>query len=66
MIPNPTDEIRAIRNRLAAACDFYLDRIVEETRKRQRESGRAYVTLPSRPPQRRSATNDDGHIHHPN
>jgi hypothetical protein len=32
MIPNPTDEIRAIRNRLAAECDFDLDRIVDERR----------------------------------
>jgi hypothetical protein len=45
MIPDPTDEIRAIRNRLAAECNYDLDRIVEETRRRQRNSGRVYVAL---------------------
>ena len=45
MIPDPTDEIRAIRNRLAAKCDYDLDRIVEETRQHQLESGRTYCPL---------------------
>ena len=45
MIPDPTDEIRAIRNRLAAKCNYDLDRIVEETRQHQRDSGRTYGTL---------------------
>jgi hypothetical protein len=45
MIPDPTDEIRAIRNRLAANCDHDLDRIVEETREHQRDSGRTYCSL---------------------
>ena len=45
MIPDPTDEIRAIRNRLAAKCNYDLDRIVEETRQHQRESGRTYCSL---------------------
>jgi hypothetical protein len=45
MIPDPTDEIRAIRNRLAARCNYDLDRIVEETRQHQRESGRTYSSL---------------------
>jgi hypothetical protein len=45
MIPDPTDEIRAIRNRLAAECDYDLDRIVEETRQHQRNSGRTYCSL---------------------
>jgi hypothetical protein len=58
MIPDPTDEIRAIRNHLAAEYDFDLDRIIEETRNLQRKSGREIVTLPSRPPQRQSAKND--------
>jgi hypothetical protein len=40
MIPDPTDVIRAIRDRLAAKCGYDLDRIVEETRQHQRESGR--------------------------
>ena len=39
MIPDPTDEIRAIRNRLAATCNYDLDRIVEEARQHQRDSG---------------------------
>jgi hypothetical protein len=45
MIPDPTDEIRAIRNRLAAKCNYDLDRIVEETRQHQRDSGRTYCSL---------------------
>ena len=45
MIPDPTDEIRAIRDRLAAKCDYDLDRIVEETRQHQRASGRTYCSL---------------------
>jgi hypothetical protein len=45
MIPDPTDEIRAIRNRLAAKCNYDLDRIVEETRQHQRESGRTYRSI---------------------
>lgn len=49
MIPDPTDEIRAIRNRLAAKCDYDLDRIVEETRQHQRESGRTYCSLGQEP-----------------
>lgn len=49
MIPDPTDEIRAIRDRLAAKCDYDLDRIVEETRQHQRESGRTYCSLGREP-----------------
>jgi hypothetical protein len=45
MIPDPTDEIRAIRNRLASKCNYDLDRIVEETRQHQRDSGRTYCSL---------------------
>lgn len=45
MIPDPTDEIRSIRNRLAAKCNYDLDRIVEETRQHQRDSGRTYGSL---------------------
>jgi hypothetical protein len=45
MIPDPTDEIRAIRNRLAAKCNYDLDRIVEETRQHQRDSGRTYCSI---------------------
>jgi hypothetical protein len=49
MIPDPTDEIRAIRNRLAAKCNYDLDRIVEETRQHQRDSGRTYCSLGQEP-----------------
>jgi hypothetical protein len=45
MIPGPTDEIRAIRDRLSAACDYDVDRIVDETRRHQAESGRTYIDL---------------------
>ena len=48
--PSPTEDIRAARRRLAAQFDNDLDRIVADLRRQQRESGREYVTLPSRPP----------------
>lgn len=44
MIPDPTDEIKAIRDRLAAECDYDIDRIFEQTRRYERESGRTYLT----------------------
>jgi hypothetical protein len=44
MTADPTEEIRAIRNRLAAQCNYDLDRIVEETRQHQRDSGRTYCS----------------------
>ncbi len=47
--PDPTDEIRAIKRKLAAECDFDIHRIAEQARRRQRESGRKSVTLPPRP-----------------
>ena len=50
MIPDPTDEIRAIRRKLAAACDNDLHRIAEETRRHQLESNREFVALPKREP----------------
>jgi len=46
MIPNPTDEIRAIRHKLATACGNDIHRIVEDARRRQRESGRKSVAVP--------------------
>ena len=49
MIPDPTDEVRAIKRKLAAECDFDIHRIAEQARRRQRESGRKSVTLPPRP-----------------
>lgn len=51
MIPTPTDEIRAARRELAARFGNDIRLIAEETRRRQRESGRTYVSLPGRPPQ---------------
>lgn len=47
-IPDPTEEIKAIRHRLGADFDYDLDRIFAEIQRRQSESGRTYVTRPSR------------------
>ena len=55
MVPTPTDEIRAIRRELATRSGNDLHRIAEETRRRQLESGHAYLLLPPRTPQ-----HDDG------
>ena len=57
MIPTPTEEIRAIKRELAARFDFDLHRIFEDLRRREKESGRVYITLPSRPPRQQPATN---------
>jgi len=46
MIPNPTDEIRANKRKLAAACGNDIHRIAEDARRRQRESGRQSVAVP--------------------
>jgi len=43
------EEIRAIRHKLAAKFDNNLDRILADLRRREKESGRNYVTLPKRP-----------------
>jgi len=51
MIPTPTEQIKAIRDGLSAACGYDIHRITEETRRRQRESGRTYISLPKRDPQ---------------
>lgn len=51
MILTPTEEIRAIRRELAERSGNDIHRIAEETRQHQRESGRAYVSLPARAPQ---------------
>ena len=50
MIPDPTEEIKAIRHRLGAEMDFDLDRIIADIQQRQRTSGRIYVRLPKREP----------------
>lgn len=46
---DPTEEIRAIKRKLAAEFDFDVHRIAEDLRRRQAVSGRTYVT---RPPKR--------------
>jgi hypothetical protein len=56
MIPDPTEEIREIRRRLSAQFDNDLHRIAEETRRRQRASGRQVVTLPPRVPETTNTT----------
>jgi hypothetical protein len=48
MIPDPTEEILEIKRRLSAQFDNDVHRIAEETRRRQRLSGRQVVTLPIR------------------
>ncbi len=48
VIPDPTEEIKAIRHRLGAAFDYDLDRIVADIQRRQAESGIKYVSLPPR------------------
>lgn len=51
-----TEEIREIRHQLAAKFDNDIDRIGEDLRRRQAESGRKYITLPKRPPRLPTAT----------
>ena len=55
--PDPTDEIRAIKRKLAAECDFDVHRIAEQARRHQRESGRKSVTLAARPLAAEGTTN---------
>ena len=50
MIPNPIDEIKAIRDKLSAEFDYDVHRIGEETRRQERESGRTFISLPRRIP----------------
>ena len=54
---DPTEEIRQIKRQLAAQFDNDLHRIAEETRRRQRESGRKVVTRPPRVLEAASTTN---------
>lgn len=61
-IPTPTDEIRAIRHMLSAKFGHDVHRIAVETRRRQRESGRAFISLPKREPQ---TLNTTGHAVRP-
>jgi len=48
MIPDPNDEILAIKRRLAAKFDNDLHRIAEDIRRRQSDDGRVVVSLPPR------------------
>ncbi len=48
MIPDPNDDILEIKRRLSAQFGNDVHRIAEETRRRQRLSGRKVVTLPPR------------------
>jgi hypothetical protein len=55
MIPDPNDEIRAIRDKLSAKCDYDLDRIFEETVRQQMLSGRTFLAPPKYVQERRNA-----------
>ncbi len=57
MPPDPTDEIRAIKRKLAAECDYDIHRIAEQARRHQRESRRKSVTLTPVPHAVENATN---------
>ncbi len=48
--PSPTDEIRAVRHMLAEKFGNDLQRIIDDLRQQQRESGREYIRLPKRMP----------------
>jgi hypothetical protein len=50
MISNPTEDIRAARRELAAQLGNDIHLIAEDARLRQQESGREYISLPSRKP----------------
>jgi hypothetical protein len=62
MIPDPTDEIKAIRHRLGAEFDYDLDRIFADIQRRQNESGRTYITMPPRKPADNNAVNRGGEV----
>jgi hypothetical protein len=61
MIPDPTNEIRAIRDRLSAACKYDVDEIVDEARRHQAESGRTYINLGSTRTAAKTTTNQSMH-----
>jgi hypothetical protein len=61
MILDPTEEIKAIRHRLAADFDFDLHRIIADIRKQQEESGRTYIRLPRRVPRTAAQLIGDAH-----
>ena len=59
--PDPTDEIRAIKRKLAAECDYDIHRIADQARRHQRESGRKSVTLTPRTLTVENTTNQSMH-----
>jgi hypothetical protein len=61
MIPDPTNVIRAIRNRLSAACDYDVDKIVDQARRHQAESGRTYINLSAGRTALKNTTNQSTH-----
>lgn len=61
MIPDPTNEIRAIRNRLSAACNYDVDKIVDEARRHQAKSGRTYINLAATQTDAKNTTNQRMH-----
>lgn len=48
MIPDPNDEILAIKRRLAAQFDNDVHRIAEDIRQRQGQTGHEVISLPPR------------------
>ena len=56
-----TESIRVIRHALAAKLDNDIQRIGEDIRRQQRESGRTYVRLPKRQPRILSTANQPMH-----
>ena len=56
-----TEEIREIRHQLAARFDNDVDRIGDDLRRREAESGRPLVRLPRRPARAAAATNQAMH-----
>ena len=50
MIPDPTDEIKDIRRKLAAKFDNDVRKIGADIRREQLESGKTYITLTKRDP----------------
>ena len=61
MIPDPTDEIRAIKRKLSEKFDNDIHRIAEDARRRQTQSGRRIVPVPSAPSAASCATNQGMH-----
>jgi len=61
MLPTPTEEIREIRRKLSEEFGNDVHRIAEETRRRQAESGRTYISLPKRQPLPENTTNQALH-----